>query len=52
MIITQLDIALFSVAINGLKAALQKFFIEHIAMVQSNEDARIRASDMSEMRVK
>ena len=47
---------MFSVGINGLKAFstlhYKSSFIEHITMVQSNEDARIRASDMSEMRVK
>ena len=47
---------MFSVAINGLKAFNTLYYkssvIQHIAMVQSNEDARIRASDMSEMRVK
>ena len=56
MRITQLDIALLSLAINGLKALntlhYKSSFIERIAMVLSNEDARIRASDMSEMRVK
>ena len=47
---------MFSVAINGLKVLstldYKSSFIEHIAMVQSNEDARISASDMFEMRVK
>ena len=46
-------ITMFSVAINGFQhTALQKFFIKPTAVVQSNEDARISASDMSEMRVK
>ena len=39
--------------INGLKAYsplhYKSSFIEHIAMIQSNEDARIHVSDMSEM---
>ena len=52
----ELDIAMFSVSINGLKSFntlhYESYFIEHIAMVQSNEDARIHASDMSETRVK
>ena len=52
----ELDIAMFSVAINGLKdfntLHYKSSFIEHIAMVQSNEDARIRVYDMTEMRVK
>ena len=47
---------MFSVAINGLKdfntLHYKSSFIEHIAMVQSNEDARIHTSDMTEMRVK
>ena len=49
----KLDIAMFSVAINGLKAIntlhYKSSFIEHIAIVQSNEDARVRASDVFEM---
>ena len=47
---------MFSVAINGLKDPYllhyNSSFIEHVAMVQSNEDARIRVSDMTEMTVK
>ena len=47
---------MFSVAINGSKAFntlhYKSSFIDHIAMVQSNEDVRIWASDMSEMRLK
>ena len=49
----KLDIAMFSVAINGLKAIstlhYKSSFIEHIAIGQSNEDARVRASDVFEM---
>ena len=44
---------MFSAAINGLKAFsslhYKSSFIEHIAMIQSNGDARIHASDISEM---
>ena len=47
---------MFFVAINVLKdfntLHCKSSFIEHIAMVQSNEDAKIHASDMIEMRVK
>ena len=56
LIEAELDITVFSVAINGLKAFstlhYKNSFIDQIAMVQSNEHARISASDMSEMRVK
>ena len=47
----ELDITMFSdsVAING--TLHKSSFIEHIAMVQSNEDARISVFDKSEMRV-
>ena len=41
---------MISVAINGT-LHYKSSFIEHIAMVQSNEDARISVFDMSEMRV-
>ena len=41
---------MFSVAINGTLHC-KSSFIEHIAMVQSNEDTRISVFDMSEMRV-
>ena len=41
---------MFSVAINGT-LHYKSSFIEHIAMVQSNEDARISVFDMSEIRV-
>ena len=41
---------MFSVAINGTLHH-KSSFIEHIAMVQSNEDTRISVFDMSEMRV-
>ena len=44
---------MFSVAVNGLKTFStlhhESSFTEHIALVRSNEDARISASDMSEM---
>ena len=44
---------MFSVVINGLKAFstlhYKGSFIERIAMVQSNRDTRISASDMSEI---
>ena len=47
---------MFPAAINGLKTFgtlhYKSSFYKHIAMVQSNEDARISASDMSEVRVK
>ena len=39
-----------SVAINGT-LQYKSSFVEHIAMVQSNEDARMSVFDMSEMRV-
>ena len=44
---------MFSVAINGFKAFSSLHYksssIEHTAMIQSNEDARIHASNISEM---
>ena len=47
---------MFSVPINGSKALntlhYKSSFIEHIAMAQPNEDVRIRAYEMSEMRLK
>ena len=46
----ELDITMFSVAINGT-LHYKSSFTEHIAMVQSNEDARISVFNMSEMRL-
>ena len=47
---------MFSVAFNGLKTFstlhYKSSFIDFIAMVHSNKDVRISASDTSEMRVK
>ena len=40
---------MLSVAING--TLHYSSFIEHIAMVQSNEDARVSVFGMSEMRI-
>ena len=42
---------MFSVAINGT-LHYKSSFIEHVAMVQSNEDARIGVFDMPEMGVR